>query len=343
MSRSAAHARPTALEPVSDAGSAILDTMYREHRHLAMLIAVLKEQLAAFNVGKTPHYALMLDVIEYMKGFPTRFEHPRRMLLCQKLLEHVGSDTSLEMLMAEKEQLIMEINEVHATLLILQRDNSLLKQEQLKVYGKALIENLERHIYQESNFILPRAQSMLTQDDWIAIETSSAENTADPLFGQRVEERYRVLSEYLAQSMKRAADDLTMVEFIGMGAIFDSIEPLSKGLDEIGGIVKSYAKTLWHKNSGCYRALIRDKQQRSLDYLSKPLDCLLDSYDCYVDGLIKVGEVLRKTREEIAEPYTSRIALVSDIPSSSKKTYPPAGQNAIKGASSRKSSSNGNA
>lgn len=317
MPRSAANTRPKAAEPAADHASIILDSMYREHRHLMMLISVLREQLAAFNVGKTPDYALMLDVIEYMKGFPTRFEHPRRMLMCQRLLERVGGDTSLEMLMAEKEQLVMEINEVHATLLILQRDNSLLKQEQLKVYGKALIENLERHIQQETSSVFPRAKSLLTEADWIDIEKAAAEQSPDPLFGQRVEEQYRALADYLSQRMERAADELAMAEFIGMGAIFDSIEPLSKGLDEISGIVKSHARALWRKNLDCYRSLLREKQQRPLDYISKPLDCMLDSYDCYVDGLISVGKVLRKTRGEIAEPYTSRISLVkADLPAS---------------------------
>lgn len=301
-------------EAANGAGSAMLAAMYREHRHLAMLISVLKEQLQTFNIGKTPDYLLMADVIDYMKDFPTRFEHPRRQLLCQRLLDRLGTDTELEMLMAEDEQLIIGLAEVQSTLAILQRDNSLLKQEQLKIFCNTLIDNLERHIRQEAQSVFPKARKLLTAQDWNDIQNAgfTTDHATDPLFGQRVEERYRKLSDYLSARMERAADELAVAEFIGMGAIFDSIEPLSKGLDEIGGVIKGHARELLARNVACYRSLLKERQARSLDYLAKPLDCLLDSYDLYVDGLLKVGRILRKTRLEVSEPYATRMSLVEN-------------------------------
>lgn len=301
------------------ADSPVLAAMYREHRHLAMLISVLREQLKAFKIGKTPDYALMLDVIEYVKGFPARFEHPRRQLMCLRLLEKLGTDTELEMLMAEKEQLGSALSEVHDTLLTLQRDNSLLKQEQLKIFASTLIDNIERHIRQEAQSVFPRAVDLLSAQDWADIESAEASQATDPLFGQRVEERYRKLSEYLAMRMEHAADELAMAEFVGMGAVFDSIEPLSKGIDEIGVIIKHHAGELYSRNIACYRSLLKEKQARPLDYLSKPIDCLLDSYDLYVDGLLKVGRVLRKTRLEISEPYASHMPLFGNELSTAPK------------------------
>ncbi len=56
-----------------------------------------------------------------------------------------------------------------------------------------MIQNMQR----EETKLFPLARRILTEEDWKFIATSTPK-AADPLFGERVEERYRTLHGQIA-------------------------------------------------------------------------------------------------------------------------------------------------
>jgi hemerythrin-like domain-containing protein len=62
--------------------------------------------------------------------------------------------------------------------------------------ARLFIEGERRHMQREEEFFFPLAEKMLTAADWSHIEGELAKRP-DPLFGERVETRYKLLRERL--------------------------------------------------------------------------------------------------------------------------------------------------
>ena len=56
-----------------------ISAWHADHVNFARLLDLLERQLAAFHAGEQPDYALMLDIVHYLRHYPDRFHHPGRM------------------------------------------------------------------------------------------------------------------------------------------------------------------------------------------------------------------------------------------------------------------------
>jgi len=64
-----------------------LAVWHTEHVNFARLLDILKGQLAAFHRGESPNYALMGDILYYMRNFSDRVHHPREDVAYARLAE----------------------------------------------------------------------------------------------------------------------------------------------------------------------------------------------------------------------------------------------------------------
>ena len=53
----------------------------------ARLLDPVERELAAFHTGEQPEYALLLDVVHYLRHYPDRFHHPREDVAFARLVE----------------------------------------------------------------------------------------------------------------------------------------------------------------------------------------------------------------------------------------------------------------
>jgi len=296
--------KTTAIKPEA----AIIATVREEQKYTLMILSVLHEQLAEFDVGKTPDYSLMLEVMGHASDFPARFNHDIKAEFIQRIIDSSeDGHIPLENLLAEQVQLVELAKEVISALKGLLKEQTILKEEQLKIFSKNYVELLESHIEIENSYILETNLSVSDEDLQKLSEKLQQNN--DPTLTTLVEERYKELSENLNRSiddLEEAATDFAFTELMNMGAFFDAIEPFSIGIYEISAIIKDYSYRMYLDNYHCYKELLTTKQDEPRAYLKRPVECMMESYKESINSLNKIKGIVEKTRKEIKEPYEVR-------------------------------------
>ena len=280
-----------------------------EHKYTLMLLSVLREQLAEFDIGKTPDYNLMYDIMHYMANFPHKFNHPVKAKLIQAIVNKDPENNSeLETLLAEKQQLVERNLEVINTLKALLKNDTILREEQLKIFCKNYVELLEAHIELESQTLFSRARKLLTDEELRDFEVQLHKDEDHPV-ANIMEGHYKELAKVMAQRLENwedAANDFAMAEFVGMGAFLESIEPFTIGASKVGQVVKDYAVHTYQANYDCYKELLTEQQENKSDYIEKPLRCMKACYQEYIDSLKEIGDILKQTKVRVYEPYEAR-------------------------------------
>lgn len=284
---------------------AIIASIRQEQKYTLMLLSVLHEQLAEFDIGKTPDYAVMLEVMTHTSQLPERFNHVLKAEFIQKIIDkNPEGHIPLENLLAEQANVIELAKDVIKLLKGLLKEQTILREEQLKIFSKNYVELLESHIEIENSYLL-ETELPLSEDD-LDDYSKKLQRAEDPKLVAIVEERYKELSEHLNLSLddlEEAATDFAFSEFLSISALFDAIEPLSIGIYEISKILKEYSAERYMANYQCYKELITQKQDDKQNYINKPKECLIDGYHRYTESLNKIKDVVSKTRVQVVEPY----------------------------------------
>jgi hemerythrin-like domain-containing protein len=168
-----------------------------EHKHFARLLDLLERQVAAFHVDDGPNYELMLDIVSYLRYFPDRFHHPREDVAFARMVQR---DPSLKPTI---DQLLQEHRVIAAAgtelLAYLQQvvDDVVVERARLEAAAATYLVYYRRHLALEDRDLVPRAEALLTREDWDAV-VAAIPATADPLFGEDSLPRYRELRRQIA-------------------------------------------------------------------------------------------------------------------------------------------------
>lgn len=185
---------------------------HAEHGYYARLLDILDREVAAFHAGRKPDYALMRDILRYLRYFPDRFHHPREDEAFRRL---AARDPGMALPLGRLLQEHRVIGEAG--------DQLLWRLEQVAedvVVSRAIVESMaatylvyyRHHIATEEREVLPRAAALLTAADWSAIAAAAPEGI-DPLFGgEDCAPRYRELRRRIAQEADAAARDAAASE-----------------------------------------------------------------------------------------------------------------------------------
>jgi len=170
---------------------------HAEHKHFARLLDLLEQQVTAFHADDGPNYDLMLDVVSYLRYFPDRFHHPREDVAFARLGKR---DPALKPLI---DRLLQEHRVLAAAgtelLAYLQQvvDDVVVERAKVEAAAATYLVYYRRHLALEDRDIVPRAEQLLTPQDWEAV-VAAIPRGADPLFGENFEERYRELRRQIA-------------------------------------------------------------------------------------------------------------------------------------------------
>ncbi len=291
----------------------ILVTIHNEHKYMGVLMKILKEQIRNMKQSRDVDYSMMFDIMHYMNNFPDRFHHPREDLILHLMLEKSDElKPVIEQLFEEHILIADKGRKILSDLKSILKEHSETKQARLQAESHDYVRAILEHISLEENVVFKKATQILKPSDWTKISTQS-ETIEDPIFGQRIEERYKNIYQHLSHQIDKAADDFTLLEFIGIAALFESIGPLMSGTEEVSSILKKSCQQIFSTNMACCKSLLKPSTVSRSDYISKPLGCMLDSYDYYVQSLVEIGQVLRKTKKKITEPYSAGFQLLEEI------------------------------
>jgi hemerythrin-like domain-containing protein len=296
----------------------IISAIKGEHKYTLMLISVLHEQLSEYDIGKTPDYNLMYDIMSYMSDFPIKFNQVLKIKFISAVINKSPENSQdLENLLAEKRQINDFNKQVVMSLKSIIKSYSILKEEEFKIFAKNYVELIESHIDIEQKVLFVRANNLLSDDEIAEFdkpERTDIQHIFDQDIAPLLEGKYKDLAEDINKrwaDIENAANDFALAEFVSLGALFESIEPLALSASEISAIIKDCSYTMFIANRKCYKDLMFNEQELSSSYLEKPISTALDCYEEYVSSMSKIGVVLKKAKAQIYEPYESRKDLYS--------------------------------
>ena len=177
---------------------------HAEHMHYARLLDLLEKELAAFHTGRAPDYALMRDVLRYLRYFPDRFHHPREDEAFTRL---VGRDPDLQLpinRLLQEHRVIAEAGDQLLWRLEQVAEDVIVSRAIVEAMAATYLVYYRHHIETEEREVLPRAAKLLTAADWAAV-AAAAPPGRDPLFGEDFAPRYRELRRRIAQALEPAA------------------------------------------------------------------------------------------------------------------------------------------
>ncbi len=178
--------------------SQVIAALERDHANIAKLLDILESEILAIEVGKTPDYPLMRDIMRYMAQYADRFHHPKEDLIFAQLLKRdprVRAD--IEDLI-EEHVVIRLVGQEFVRLLHESGVDSVDVREQLGTSGSAYIHALREHMLKEERKLFPLAREALTDTDWQFID-EAVKAIDDPLFDEMTADDYQRLYRLIAE------------------------------------------------------------------------------------------------------------------------------------------------
>jgi len=175
----------------------VLERLYAEHRYLSALLRVLEDKTGARARLKTGDYYLLRDIVGYVRDYPDHVHHPTEDLLFERVLRKDPAQSRIverlrrdhQAIQAETRQLLARLDE------LIEQPNPARAGEILQAC-RSLARHQRTHMQLENREAFPAAIATLSGADWQKIETRFL-TAEDPLFGNVVSSRHRLLYEYL--------------------------------------------------------------------------------------------------------------------------------------------------
>ena len=172
--------------------SQVIAALERDHANIGKLLEILESEILAIEVGKTPDYPLMQDIMHYMAQYSDRFHHPKEDLIFAQLLKREpGVRADVGDLIEEHISIGMAGQEF-AGLLRASGVDSVDVREHLGIAGLAYIRALREHMLTEERNLFPLAMLVLTKKEWQVID-EAANSIDDPLFDEMTADDYQHL------------------------------------------------------------------------------------------------------------------------------------------------------
>ena len=172
--------------------SDVLAALNRDHANITKLLELLESEILAIEVGKTPDYPLLQDIMRYLTCYPDRFHHPKEELIFAQLLKREpGVRAEVKDLSAEHVSIVADALNF-AKLLRPSGVDSVELREHLGASGTAYIRALREHISREEGKLFALAKIIFTEEEWQVID-EEADSIEDPLFGPLIADEYQRL------------------------------------------------------------------------------------------------------------------------------------------------------
>lgn len=172
-----------------------IDKWIAEHRNFERLLEVMEEQLDLFLRGEHPNYELMLDIVYYMTHYPDCFHHPKEDIAFAQMGDRSASTWIEES--HRQHRVIAQTGKALQEQLDAVVAGVMLPRAQVERPARRYAEYFRRHMLNEECTLFPLARRVLSEQDWALIDARMPQ-AADPLFGDQIHERYRVLHRQIA-------------------------------------------------------------------------------------------------------------------------------------------------
>ncbi len=172
--------------------SQVIEALERDHAHIEKVLVLLESEILAIEVGKTPDYPLLQDIMCYMTQYPDRFHHPKEDLVFAQILKREpGAHADVEALLEEHISIGLA-GQNFDRMLRTSNIDSVTVREGLGLAGSAYIRSLREHMRKEETKLFALAKAVFTKEDWQSID-EAVDAIEDPLFGTVIAKGYKRL------------------------------------------------------------------------------------------------------------------------------------------------------
>ena len=170
---------------------------HADHARFAHLVQFLDEQLAAYRAGNDPDYALMRDVVHYLHHYADACHHPREDVAFERLVRRDPSATIPIQRLLQEHRVLAAAGQKLLALLEDVLEDVVRHREDLEAATATYVLYYHHHLAEEEREIVPRAERLLTPDDWAAV-AAAVPATPDPLSGPYAGALYRDLRKQIS-------------------------------------------------------------------------------------------------------------------------------------------------
>ncbi len=281
----AANTKAAARKP---AEQPLMKALRAEHRHMATVMQLFSEQLKAIEAGELVDTHVVYEIMDYMVTWPDRFHHPREDLIYARVAE-VDASTADDVDTLQRDHdhtgkrgrsLLQDIERwrhgaVSGTVLV--------------KGGRSYIDHIYEHMNLEEKLVFPRIEATLSLQDWRELaEDDQLRAVADAVFGPRVQREFRNMTRKLRRSLRRSVERGTLVQWIGVEALMESLEVVSIAYESARDTTSEHVRTALQESIELFRAAP----------LSAPLRCAANN--TRVTWLL-LGEMVEISRETVQD------------------------------------------
>ncbi len=274
----------------------LMQTLYAEHRHIASVMQLLGDQLAALEAGESVDSHVMYETMDYMVSWPDRYHHPREDLIYARAAElDTGLADSVDTLQRDHDNMARSGREVLGCIESW-RDGDLSGAEVVKS-GRAYIDHMHSHMNNEEQLVFPQIEATLGTQDWRELaEDDHLQPVSDPVFGYRVQREYRNLARKLRRNVRRGVEQGTLVEWLSVEALMEALDVIAMASEAARSSAGEHLQTAWEDG----REMFRESA------LTAPWRCAGNNARLGLRLVQEVAEISREALEDLSRVNRQR-------------------------------------
>jgi hemerythrin-like domain-containing protein len=274
----------------------LMKALRAEHRHIATVMQLFADQLKAIESGELVDTHVVYEIMDYMVSWPDRYHHPREDLIYGRVAElDATAADEVDSLQRDHDRTATRGREVL-------RDIDHWREGEasgavVAKSGRAYIDHMYEHMNIEEKVVFPHIESILTIQDWRELaEDDQIHAVADPVFGPRVQREFRNLTRKLRRNVRRGVERGTMVEWIGIEALMESMEVVSMAYDSVRDTAGDHLRSALDEARDMFRE----------SPLSAPFRCAANNAKVTLRLLGDVADISRDTLDDLSRVNQER-------------------------------------
>lgn len=150
-----------------------IERWHADHVYFGRLLDLLETQVEVFHAGGQPDYALMLDILYYLRRFSDTIHHPREDAAFARLAAGNPRIAMLAARLGQEHRVIAHAGERLERALEQAAAGSYIQRQDVEALAAMYLVYYRSHIVREERDILPVAARTLAEEDWAAVEAAA--------------------------------------------------------------------------------------------------------------------------------------------------------------------------
>jgi hemerythrin-like domain-containing protein len=150
-----------------------IERWHADHVYFRRLLDLLEKQVDVFDAGGQPDYALMLDILFYLRHFSDAVHHPREDAAFARIAARNPGFALPAARLAQEHRVIAHAGERLERALEQAAAGLFIERREVEALAATYLVYYRSHIAREERDILPLAARTLAEDDWVAVEAAA--------------------------------------------------------------------------------------------------------------------------------------------------------------------------